>query len=470
MPHVKVECVLTNPLLVEHVGPVLRVLQQRGVSASFVSLPPARRFVSQRRAKHALHERCLAAAALVDLACSTASDPRADIALTALGSNQLQAYRGIKLKVRYGVTLHRAALHHNRAMTYGFDGMLVHGAFERDLFSRWMAPERIKLVGVPRHAAYLAKPLTKAEARAQLGLRADRPVIAYLPTWSVQSSLHSFIEPLAALTRSHQLVIKPHALSLGIPEERAALAALERSGARIIPHSLSIHSSQERSPLEPCDERISPRALNLGRSPGPPNAELESGHDETRSRLMAATDQHNPRAPARHTSEPRAAAQGHGETFSQLIAAADLVLADATSGAATEAALLAPDTPLLLLGLRAPTELFREIEALAPLVQVPDALPSAVARQLQHDEQRAQRAGLCSRLFFTEQAGPRASELAADAILELARMPQISRGPGLLDRVWPRAAQLARGRAITLAIKWAPIPPRDLRKPAAHVT
>jgi len=57
---VKVECVLTNPLLVEHVGPVLRVLNQRGVSASFVSVPPARRFVGERRAKLELHERCVA--------------------------------------------------------------------------------------------------------------------------------------------------------------------------------------------------------------------------------------------------------------------------------------------------------------------------------------------------------------------------------------------------------------------------
>jgi len=203
---VKVICVLTNPLLVEHVGRVLRARQQRGTSASFVSVPPARRFVSERRAKLELHERCVAAAALADLPCSAACDPRADVALTALGSNQLQAYRGIKLKVRYGVTLHRAALHHNRAMTYGFDGRLVHGAFERDLFSRWMAPERIKLVGVPRHAAYLAQPLTKADARAQLGLQGDRPVIAYLPTWSVQSSLHSFADALGALAHTHQLV------------------------------------------------------------------------------------------------------------------------------------------------------------------------------------------------------------------------------------------------------------------------
>jgi hypothetical protein len=182
-------------------------------------------------------------------------------------------------------------------------------------------------------------------------------------------------------------LVKAHPLSLGIPEERAALSALEQRGASVIAR----------------------------------------------------------------------------QVFSQLIAAADLVLADATSGAATEAALLAPDTPLLLLSARTPFELFREIEGLGPLLHDPSALADAVSQQLQQDEHRAMRAGLCARLFFTEQAGPRAPELAADAVLELARMPQISTGPALLDRVWPRAARVARGRAIALAIKWAPIPPRDLR-------
>jgi hypothetical protein len=392
---VKVECVLTNPLLVEHVGPVLRVLQQRGVNAAFVASPPAKRFVHERRRKLELYERCVAAAGLADLPCSSECDPRAQVALTALGSNQLHLYTGTKLKVRYGVTLHRAALHHNLAMSYGFDGMLVHGAFERELFSRWIAPERIRMIGMPRHAAYLARPLTQHEARAQLGLEAGRAVIAYLPTWSVQSSLRSFVTSLATLASSHSLVIKPHALSLAHPHERAALHTLMQRGARVLPQ---------------------------------------------------------------HTA------------FSQLVAAADLVLADATSGAATEAALLAPSTPLVLLSLRTPTELFREIEQLGRLVCDPGALPGVVAHQLQNDQHRAERSALCARLFYSESAGARAPELAADAVLELMRLPKISGRPGRLERAWPRAARVARGRVISLAIKWAPVLPRDVASRATLPT
>jgi hypothetical protein len=384
---VKVECVLANPLLVEHVGPVLRVLAQRGISATFVSAPPARRFVGARDAKVALHERCVAAARVADLPCSMRSDLGADVALTALGSNDLLAYRGIKLKLRYGVSLHRGALHHNLAMTRGFDGILAHGVFERDLFSRWFAPERIAIVGVPRHASYLAQPLTKLEARAQLGLPSDLAVIAYLPTWSVQSSLHDFMAPLLALARTQRVLIKPHALSLGLAAERASLAALERVGARVL---------------------------------------------------------------------------GQSDSFAPLVAAADLVLADATSGAATEAALLAPDTPLVLLSRRATTELFCEIEQLGHTVRTPEDLPGVIARQLQRDDYRAQRSALCERLFFTQGAGARAPELAADAICALATLPKISGIPGFFARSWPRAARVLQGRAVALGVKWAALPPRDL--------
>lgn len=374
---------LSNPLLVEHFGPVLRVLRQRGLDAVFVSTPAATHFVQRREHKLALHERCVAAARARDLPCVARIDPRADLALTALGSNELHLYTGFKLKLRYGVTLHRAALHHNFAMSYGFDGLLAHGDFERDLFARWIPRDRIRLIGMPRHAAYLAQPLSKAEARAQLALGSDRSVITYLPTWSTQSSLQSFLPELCSLARTQRLLVKPHALSLASAQERALLGELERAGA--------------------------------------------------------------------HISEQASA-------FAPLAAAADLLLADATSGAATEAALLAPETPLVLLSLREPTELFREIERLGPIVRVPSTLPSAITRELQADPYRARRAELCARLFCTRHA----PELAADAIMALAQLPKISGKPGFIERRWPRVARVARGRAIALAARWAPIPPRDL--------
>jgi CDP-glycerol glycerophosphotransferase (TagB/SpsB family) len=168
-------------------------------------------------------------------------DLRAEVAITALGRNELSSYAGIKLKLRYGVSLHRDAIHHNRAMTHGFDGMLAHGAFERDLFSRWMDPARIKIMGFPRHDALFRDPRTREAARETLGLvQGTSRVLAYLPTWSLQSSLHTFVEPLERLARSQVLLVKPHALSLLDRQERAALDRLHAAGARPVADATSI--------------------------------------------------------------------------------------------------------------------------------------------------------------------------------------------------------------------------------------
>lgn len=383
----KIEFVLTNPLLVEHFGPVLSALDRRGLEAAFVCVSPPRGLALALAQKRELHARCLAAVARAGLPHRTQIDPFADVALTALGSNELHLYRRHKLKFRYGVSLHRAAIHHNWAMTHGFDGLLAHGPFERDLFSRWFAPDRIKLMGVPRHDAYAHRPLTKSDARVRLGLESDetRPVLGYFPTWSGLSSLRTFLPPLLELARSHRLLVKPHALSLLDSIESGALEALRTAGARVLDDNAS---------------------------------------------------------------------------FAEVLAAADLALTDATSGATPEALLLAPETPLVLLTRRELNELFSEISSAGPIVTAPSALPAEVQRLLQADDYRARRTELRTRLF-ADYAG-RAAERAVDALLELAQLPKISATPTALERLWPRVFRVARGQALALGRKWAPVPPRSL--------
>jgi hypothetical protein len=382
----RIELALTNPLLVEHFAPVARALQRRGCDVTCSCVPPAR-LVRDRDAKQSLHERCVEAARQADLPVRLKIDPDCDVALTALGANTLHLYRGIKLKLRYGVSLHRAAIHHNRAMTQGFDGLLAHGPFERELFARWIARERIRLIGMPRHAGHFARQLSRSKAHAQLGVSAapGRAVIVYLPTWSVQSSLRTFQTALSALTLQHSLLVKPHTLSLDDPASRAAVAQLAHAGARV-----------------------------LG-----PTTEL-----------------------------------------ALLIAAADLIITDATSGATCEAALLSPETPLVLLTLRTLEELFNAIDQLGPIVQQPETLADVVRAELQADTHRTQRALTRAELFAD--FGDRAPEIAAEAILELMQMPKISPRPGLVERSFPRPFRVLRGQLVRLGVARAAIPPRNI--------
>ncbi|HEY2736746.1 MAG TPA: hypothetical protein VGI70_22250, partial [Polyangiales bacterium] len=227
--NLRIELLLTNPLLVDHFGPIARALARRGHDPAFVCVPVAKGPVLGAERKHALHASCMAAVSKADLPLRTRCDPTADVAITALGSNELHLYQRCKVKLRYGVSLHRAAIHHNRAMSAGFDGLLVHGMFEYDLFSRWIAAERIEIMGIPRHDVHFQHPPSREVVRARWAIRAAS-VLSYFPTWSMQSSLHSHLPELIALSRRHLLLVKPHALSRFAPKDRAALDALNLAG------------------------------------------------------------------------------------------------------------------------------------------------------------------------------------------------------------------------------------------------
>ena len=231
-----VEFVLTNPLLVAHFGPVMRALHARGHEARFVSVPPPRWAGFDLRRKAALHEQMVASAGRAGLPCARRITAKANVAITALASNELQFYTCRKLKFRYGVGFFRHGFHYNAAMSRGFDGVLVHGAFERDLFARWIDPVRIKLMGYPMFDAHVLAPTPKVEARRMLGLDAasGSRVIAYLPTWSHLSSLRPFARPMLDLARKATVVVKPHALSRFDATDRAALKALRAAGARVV--------------------------------------------------------------------------------------------------------------------------------------------------------------------------------------------------------------------------------------------
>lgn len=375
---VKVEFVLTNPLLVSHYLPVVRALGRRGIDAAMVTLPRSLHWRFFQRGKLALYEACIDALQRVGTPFRTEIDPNADIALTVLGSNMLHLYRRHKLKFRYGVGLLRTGLHYNRSMTQGFDGALLHGPYEQRLFSRWLPPERTRIMGIPRHDAYFRDRPSKQAARERLSplQRPLRPVLAYLPTWDEHSSLERFHASLVELARTHLLIVKPHSLSA---LSRSALLALD---------DLRTHSALV----------------------------LDSEH-----------------------------------TFADVVGAADLVVADAKSGATPEAVLLATDTPLVTLSTCPVSEFYPELQLAGPCVDDPRQLAGAVRGMLRLDTYLESRRALRTQLFHDNQG--HAADAAAEAIIALSRLEKRSTSPSRLERTFPAPYRIVRGRVLSLKIK-----------------
>jgi hypothetical protein len=372
----KVQFLLTNTLLVEHFVPVVEALERRGVDAVVVGLPRLRK--SDRRG---VFLACAAKLEKRGRKLERRLDPLADVTVTAGGAGRLRGCRYKRIKQRYGVSLQKNEhhFHQSQQRSDGFDGVLVHGPFDRGVFTEFFPPQRVEVIGYPRHDDVLDTPPSRDAARKELGIAPDepRPVVAYLPTWGEPSTIPVFADALADLARDHLLVIKPHSLTEAWASEADDLARLRGLDARLLSSDFPL---------------------------------------------------------------------------SLVAIGADLVLADGKSSTGAESLLVAPDTPVILTSTTGREEYRDDIDRLGPLVSEPHELRQNVSAQLRVDEYRAAREEL--RPWLWGDAPGRGGEQAADAILRLAALPQLSEPPDLFRflRSWtlhalhsPRAALGALG-------------------------
>ncbi len=368
----KVQFLLTNALLVEHFVPVAEALERRGVATVLVGLPRLRQ--SDRRR---VFLACAAKLAKRGRKLGHRLDPLAEVTVTAGGAGRLRGCRYRKIKQRYGVSLQKNEYHFHQSQrrTEGFDGVLVHGPFDRGVFTEFMAPERVEVIGYPRHDDVLQKPPSRDAARREMGIAPDepRPVVAYLPTWGDASTIPAFADALAGLVRDHLLVIKPHSLTEAWASEAADLASLRQLDARLLSSDFPLSS------------------VAIG---------------------------------------------------------ADLVLADGKSSTGAETLLVAPDTPVVLISSTGREEYRDDVDRLGPLVSEPRELRAQVGAQLRVDEYRSAREEL--RPWLWGDAPGRGGEQAAEAILRLATLPQLSARPDLFRflRSWAGHALHAPASAV----------------------
>lgn len=148
--------------------------------------------------------------------------PDADVAVTTSGVGWLGAYQGAKVRTMYGVGAVTDSYGHG-PVNRGLDAVLVHGAFSERAIAEVLPRERIHTVGFPKWAPALRSHLGRVAHREALGLADDdRPVVAWLPTWAHNSSLDSYRDAIADLSRDHLVVAKPHHNNLRFEKRRLA--------------------------------------------------------------------------------------------------------------------------------------------------------------------------------------------------------------------------------------------------------
>lgn len=154
----------------------------------------------------------------------TKMNPHADIAITLSNHKFLYNYNNLKIKFKYGVNVSKNAYNMSKIGACGFDGILVHGQYEKDLIEkRQVIPsERIRMMGYPKHDNFFLKKKSTEQIKKKLHINApvNKKIITYFPTWGKKSSIDLYYKSLLKLKKKYYIVTKPHHNTFYSPKEK----------------------------------------------------------------------------------------------------------------------------------------------------------------------------------------------------------------------------------------------------------
>ncbi len=214
--------------------PIWKALRDLGVDARLVAVPGEENtaeagWFDYERLAGEYRQRGISFTELVDPAAH---------AITTQNASILQAYRGLHLRLMYGMVIYPHVWGLSERSVRPFDAVLTHGPAYTELFTRWKPVEHLPLVGFPRYDDALAGRVSRDKCVRDLALDRARPTVVYFPTWDRNSSLDRFLDGIAALGDEFNVLLKPHHCTIRLEPER--MDRISRSGVRVVEDSFGL--------------------------------------------------------------------------------------------------------------------------------------------------------------------------------------------------------------------------------------
>lgn len=252
-PDSEVEFYLVDAFEIDHFLPFYRALTEAGIKCSFVAEPGCTNTAGE-------WFDFLTAVETLDkygVSYSMKANESAEIAFTTQFLRNLSKYpKAKKFQLAYGnFPLISKDFQSDPEVIKGFDFHLVHGAFKKNLIRKYCDYDKIIEIGYPKFISFFEKAPSKTDIKEKLGIKTDKPILAYLPTWDEYSSIQKYGDEIKQLRDFFYVVSKPHHCTLRLPEKQEDMEKLRRISDLVLDGNSDLSDAAVLSDFAVCDAK-----------------------------------------------------------------------------------------------------------------------------------------------------------------------------------------------------------------------
>ncbi|MCI8464441.1 MAG: hypothetical protein HFI63_01090 [Lachnospiraceae bacterium] len=245
----EVEFYLVDSFEIVHFLPIYEALRKEGVKARFVAEPTAihsaGRWFDYWESIHSLQEK--------EIEYCTLRNPEANISITTQFAENLKYYHGFKCQMTYGVAIMKEkAFQLKKEVVEKFDYIFVHGNLQKELIARWLPGFRIIDMSYPRYLNDFEKNIDKREILNELGIKTEKPVVVYYPTWDEYSSIEHYEKEINKLRERFFVISKPHHCIWRFKEK---MEALQRCSDLVLDGAYDLYKISQITDCAICDAK-----------------------------------------------------------------------------------------------------------------------------------------------------------------------------------------------------------------------
>lgn len=222
-----IECYLCDAFEISHFEPLYYFFEEQGADVFFVAEPCER----NTSGKWFDYDYAIEQLKKKKLKYKEECNPNAHIAFTTQYSYILEKYNAStkRISLCYGTSFLKGTFASSVSSMEGFDYKLVHGVYDqKNCEKNKLDNVKVRVIGSPRHYGLHREMFDAGFIRESLGIKTEKKILLYMPTWDEHSSVSTYQEIFMELKKTYYIVTKPHHCTYRLKSKREDMKIIRK--------------------------------------------------------------------------------------------------------------------------------------------------------------------------------------------------------------------------------------------------